>query len=76
MKDEEMRKIKQEYREVTGWKLRFHPSITRNEAICFSTEEEAQPAIIEINTYKRWKAELYKPIRGSREFQRDKETRQ
>ena len=57
-------------------KLRFHPTISRNEAmICFSTEKEAQLAITEINTYKGWRAELYKPIRKSREFERDRETR-
>ena len=55
-------------------KLRFHPNNTRNEAmICFSTEEEPQLAITEINTYKRWQAELYKPIRKSREFERERE---
>ena len=43
--------------------------------ICFSTEEEAQLAITEISTYKGWKAELYKPVRKSRESNRDKETR-
>ena len=56
----------EEYEEVKSIKLRFHPSKTRNEAICFSTEEEAQLAITEINTYKGWRAELYKPIRKSR----------
>ena len=65
----------QEYGEVKSIKLRFHPNNTRNEAICFSTEEEAQLAITEINTYKGWRAELYKPIRKSREFERDRETR-
>ena len=54
-------------------KLRFHPNNTRNEAmICFSTEEEPQLAITEVNTYKRWQAELYKPIRKSREFERER----
>ena len=40
--------------------------------ICFSTEEEAQLAITEINTSKRWtwRAE---PIRKSREFERETE---
>ena len=34
-------------------KLRFHPNNTRNEVmICSSTEEEAQLAITEINTYE------------------------
>ena len=57
-------------------KLRFHPNISRNEAmICFSTENEALLAITEINTYEGWRAELYKPIRKSRGFERDRETR-
>ena len=39
--------------------------------ICFSTqEEEAQVAITEINTYEGWRGELQKPVRKSREFQR------
>ena len=64
----------EEYGEVKSLKLRFHPNNTRNEAmICFSTEEEAQLAITEINTYKGWRAELYKPIRKSREFERETE---
>ena len=76
MKEEEMRGIITEYCEVSSIKRRFHPDNTRNEAIiCFSTEEEAHLAITEINTYKRWKAELYKPIRKSRESERVKETR-
>ena len=41
--------------------------------ICFSTEEEAQLAITEINTYKGWRAELSKAIRKSREFERETE---
>ena len=74
IKEEEMRGIMEEYGEVKSIKLRFHPNNTRNEAmICFSTEEEAQLAITEINTYKRWRAELYKPIRKSREFERETE---
>ena len=74
--EEETRGIMEEYGEVKSIKLRFHSNNTRNEAmICFSTEEEAQLAIAEINTYKRWRAELYKPIRKSREFERDRETR-
>ena len=76
IKEEEMRGIMEDYGEVKSIKLRFHPNNTRNEAmICFSTEEEAQLAITEINTYKGWRAELYKPIRKSREFERDRETR-
>ena len=78
IKEEEMRGIMEEYGEVKSIKLRFHPNNTRNEAmICFSTEEEAQLAIAEINTYNRWRTELYKPIRKSREFERerDRETR-
>ena len=55
-------------------KLRFHPNNTRNEAmVCFSTEEEAQLALTEIITYKGWRAELYTPIRKSREFERETE---
>ena len=42
---------------------------------CFFTEEEAEVPITETNTYKGCRAELYKPIRISREFERDKETR-
>ena len=76
MKEEEMIGIMKEYGEVKSLKLRFHPNNTRNEAmICFSTEEEAQLAITEINTYEGCGAELYKPIRESREFEREKETR-
>ena len=49
-----MRGIMEEYGEVKSIKLRLLPNNTRNEAIiCFSTEEEAQLAITEINTYKR-----------------------
>ena len=74
IKEEEMRGIMEEYGEVKSIKLRFHPNNTRNEAmICFSTEEEAQLAITEINTHKGWRAELYKPIRKSREFERETE---
>ena len=52
IKEEEMRGIMEEYGEVKSIKLRFHPNNTRNEAmICFFTEEEAQLAIAEINTY-------------------------
>ena len=62
--------------EVKSINLRFHPNDTRNEAMtCFSTEQEAQLGITEISTYKRWRAELYKPVRKSREFERDRETR-
>ena len=76
MKEEEMIGIMKEYGEVKSLKLRFHPNNTRNEAmICFSTEEEARQAITEINTYEGCRAELYKPIRESREFEREKETR-
>ena len=64
MKEEEMSGIMEEYGEVKSLKLRFHPNNTRNEVmIFFSTEEEAQLAITEINTYEGWRAELYKPIR-------------
>ena len=64
----------EEYGEVKSLKLRFHPNNTRNEAmICFSTEEEAQLAITEINTYKGWRAELYKLIRKSKEFERERQ---
>ena len=57
MKDKEMREIMKEYGEVKSLKLRFHLNNTRNEAICFSTEE-AQLAVTEINTYVGWRAEL------------------
>ena len=71
MKEEEMKEIMEEYGEVKSLNLRFHPNNTRNEAmVCFSTEEEAQPAIIEIKTYVGWRAELYKPTKKSREFER------
>ena len=51
IREEEMRGIMEEYGEVKSIKLRFHPNNTINEAICFSTEEEAQLAITtEINT--------------------------
>ena len=64
IKEEEMRGIIEEYGKVRSIKLRFHPNNARNEAmICFSTEEEAQLAITEINTYKGWRAELYKPTK-------------
>ena len=67
-----MRGIMEEYEEVKSIKLRFHPNNTRTEAmICSSTEEEAQLAITEINTYKGWKAELYKPTRKSRESEKE-----
>ena len=74
IKEEKMRGIMEEYRELKSLKLRFHLNNTRNEAmVCFSTEEEAQLAITEINTYKGWRAELYKPIRKSRESERERE---
>ena len=57
----------EEYGEVKSLKLRFHPENTRNEAMCFSTEELA--IITVIKTYGRWKAELYRPIRESRELE-------
>ena len=67
----------EEYWEVKSLKLRFHLNNTRNEAmVCFSTEEEAQLAITEINTYKGWRAELYKPIRKSRESERERQRNQ
>ena len=76
IKEEEMRGITEEYGEVKSIKLRFHTNNTINEAmICFYTEEEAQLAITKINTYKRWRAELYKPIGRSRELERVRETR-
>ena len=70
-----MRGIMEEYEEVKSIKLRSHPNNARNEAkICFSIEEEeAQLAITEIKTYKGWRAELYIPIRKSREFERETE---
>ena len=74
MKEEEMRGIMEEYGEVKSLKLRFHPNNTRNKLmICFSTEEEAQLAITEINTHEGWRAELYKLIRQSRELETETE---
>ena len=71
MKEEEMREIMEKYGEFKSLYLRFHPNNTRNEAmIRFSTEEVAQLAITEINTYVRWRAELYKSTKKSREFER------
>ena len=35
----------EEYGEVKSLRRRFHPNNTRNEAICFSTREEAQLVI-------------------------------
>ena len=71
LKEEEIREIMEKYGEVKSLNLRFHPNNTRNEAmISFSTEEEAQLAITEINTYVRWRVELYKPTKKSREFER------
>ena len=67
IKEEEMREAMEEYGEVKNLKLRFQPNNTRNEAmICFSTEEEQQLAIKEINTYGGWRAELYKTTKKSR----------
>ena len=43
--------------------------------ICFATEEEAQIAITEINTYEGWREELYKTIRKSIGFEGDRETK-
>ena len=63
MKDE-MRGIMEEYEEVKSIKVKFHQDNTRNEAMMhFTTEEVTQLAIAESNTYKGWKAYLYKPIR-------------
>ena len=73
MKEEKMRGIMEKYGEVKSLKLRFHPNNTRNEAmICFSTEEESQLVITEINTYEGWRTELYKPITKSRKLERDR----
>ena len=73
IKEDKMREIMEEYREVKNLKLRFYPNNTKNKAmISFSTEEEAQVAITEVNTYERWRTELYKPIRKSREFERQR----
>ena len=72
MKEEEVRGIVEEYREVKSLNLRFHTNNTRNEAlICLPTEKEAQLAITDISTYKEQKAELYSPIRISKEFERE-----
>ena len=76
MEEEEVRRIVEEYQEVKSLNLRFHTNNTRNEAlICLPTEKEAQLAITDISTYKEYKAELYSPIRISKEFERDKESR-
>ena len=76
IKEAKMRGIMEEYGEVKSIKLRFHSNNTRNKAmICFFTEEEAQLAITDMNTYKGWRAELYKPIRKSREFERETKKR-
>ena len=37
--------------------------------ICFSPEEEPQPAIKKFDAYEGWKTELYKPFMESREFE-------
>ena len=67
-----MRGIMQGYGEDKSFKIRFHLNNTRNETIiCFSTEEGTQLPITEINTYERWRAELYKPTRKLREFERE-----
>ena len=72
-KQEEMRGIMEKCGEVKSLKLKFHPNNTRNEAVIwFSTEEKAQLAVTEINTYVGWRAELYKPTKKSREFERVK----
>ena len=72
IKEKEIRGIIEEYGEDKSLKLRFHPNNTRNETmICFSAEEEAQIATTEIITYERWIAELYKPTRKLREFERE-----
>ena len=69
-----MRGIMEEYGEAKSSKLRFHPNNTRNEVmICFFTDVEAQLAITEINSYEGWRAELYKPIRQSRELETETE---
>ena len=72
MKEEEVRGIVKEYREVKSLNLRFHTNNIRNEAlICLPTEKEAQLAITDISTYKEQKVELYSPIRISKEFERE-----
>ena len=68
MKEKEIRGIIEDYEDIYSLKVRFHP----NHTIYFSTEEEPQLAITEINTYEGWRAELYKPIRESREFERQR----
>ena len=65
IKEEEMREIMEKYGEV---KTCFSTAMR-----CFSTEKEARLAIAEINTYKGWRAELYKLIRKSRESERKTE---
>ena len=44
--------------------------------ICFFTGGQAQLAITEISTYEGWRAELYKPIRKSSEFERERQRNQ
>ena len=74
IKEKEMKEIMKEYGAVKSLKLRFHLNNTRSEAmICFSTGGQAQVAITEISTYEGWRAELYKPIRKSRESERETE---
>ena len=70
MKEGELRGIMEEFGQIKSLNFRFHPNNTRNEAICFSTEEEALLAIREINIYIGWRPELYKPTKKSREFKR------
>ena len=70
MKEEELRGIMEKYGDVKSLKLRYHPNNTRNEVmICFSTEEETQLTITEINTYEGWRAKLYKQIRQPRKLE-------
>ena len=57
IKEEEISRIMEEHGDVKSIKLRFYLNNSRNQAmIRLSTEEEAQLAITEINTYKTWRA--------------------
>ena len=77
IKEKERKGIMEEYGEVKSLKVRFHLNNTRSEAmICFFTGGQAQLAITEISTYEGWRPELYKPIRKSREFERERQRNQ
>ena len=68
-----MRGIMEEYGKLKSLKLRFHPNNKRNESIIFFSTKKEEQLATEFNTFEGWRAELYKPIRESREFQRETE---